>query len=172
MNFLLIGKPNVGKSSIFNILTSGKKSIIHKKEGTTIDWHKNQIKGLENIFLHDSPGVIINDKKINSLNFIKIFKEIDIFLYVLDKNNSQNNIEIASINALRTLNKKIILIINKDDNYEKNIYFDSIGIKDIFYLSCSHNHGFGEIYEYFENLNSKTKFNVPILIIVFHHHLL
>ena len=63
MNFLLIGKPNVGKSSIFNILTSGKKSIIHKKEGTTIDWHKNQIKGLENIFLHDSPGVIINDKK-------------------------------------------------------------------------------------------------------------
>ena len=43
MNFLLIGKPNVGKSSIFNILTYGKKNIIHKKEGTTRDWHINVI---------------------------------------------------------------------------------------------------------------------------------
>ena len=33
MNFLLIGKPNAGKSSLYNILTSGKNNIIHKEEG-------------------------------------------------------------------------------------------------------------------------------------------
>ena len=43
MNYLLIGKPNVGKSSIFNKLTSSKK-LIHKESGTTRDWHKDLIK--------------------------------------------------------------------------------------------------------------------------------
>ena len=51
MNFLLIGKPNVGKSSIFNILISGKKNIIHKSEGTTRDWHKGNVKFLEKIYI-------------------------------------------------------------------------------------------------------------------------
>ena len=52
MNFLLIGRPNAGKSSLYNILTSGKNNIIHKEEGTTRDWHKSSVKGLENIFIY------------------------------------------------------------------------------------------------------------------------
>ena len=43
MHYLLIGKPNVGKSSIYNILTASNKNIIHKEEGTTRDWHKSNI---------------------------------------------------------------------------------------------------------------------------------
>ena len=45
MNFFLIGKPNVGKSSIFNILTGSDINIVHKLSGTTRDWHKELIKG-------------------------------------------------------------------------------------------------------------------------------
>ena len=37
---------------------------------------------------------------------------------------------------------------------------NNFGIKDIFYLSCSHNLGFGEIYEYFESIDSNTNFNI------------
>ena len=106
MNFLLIGKPNVGKSSIFNILTSGKKNIIHKKEGTTRDWHINVIKGLENIYLYDTPGLIINDKKIDNLKLDVIQNKIDTFLYVVDNKTSQNNTEIEPINKLRKFNFK------------------------------------------------------------------
>ena len=51
MNFLLIGKPNTGKSSIYNILTSGKKNIIHKEEGTTRDWHKSNVINFNNIYV-------------------------------------------------------------------------------------------------------------------------
>jgi len=169
MNFLLIGKPNVGKSSIFNILTYGKKNIIHKKEGTTRDWHINVIKGLENIYLYDTPGIIINDKKIDNLKLNVLQNKIDIFLYVLDNKNSQTNIEIEQINKLRKFNKKIILLVNKDDNFEKNNYFNNLGIKDIFYLSCSHKHGFAEIYEFFENFNSKNiiDFNFDYSIAIF-----
>ena len=43
MNYLLVGRPNVGKSSIFNILTGQKKNIIHIDEGTTRDWHQGKI---------------------------------------------------------------------------------------------------------------------------------
>ena len=67
MNFLLIGRPNAGKSSLYNILTSGKNNIIHKEEGTTRDWHKSSVKNLENIFIYDTPGVIIENDKIDNL---------------------------------------------------------------------------------------------------------
>ena len=67
MNFLLIGKPNVGKSSMYNILTSGKKNIIHKEEGTTRDWHRNNVKNLNNVFFYDTPGIIVKKNKINTV---------------------------------------------------------------------------------------------------------
>ena len=162
MNFLLIGKSNVGKSSIFNILTTGKKNIIHKTEGTTRDWHKNNIRGLNNLYLYDSPGVIINHNKIDNLKFNKLLNEIDIFLYVLDNKISLSNIELESINELRKLNKKIILLINKDDNHEKNNSFNNLGVKDIYYLSCSHNYGFGELYSFFENFDSDSNYDFDI----------
>ena len=44
MHLLLIGLPNVGKSSIYNILTNNKKNIIHSKKGTTRDWHFDYIE--------------------------------------------------------------------------------------------------------------------------------
>jgi Predicted GTPase len=40
MNYILIGKPNAGKSSIFNFLTSSKRNIIHIQDGTTRDGTK------------------------------------------------------------------------------------------------------------------------------------
>ena len=72
MNFLLIGRPNAGKSSLYNILTSGKNNIIHKEEGTTRDWHKSSVKDLDNIFIYDTPGVIIQNDKIDKVHFSEL----------------------------------------------------------------------------------------------------
>ena len=154
MNFLLIGRPNVGKSSIYNILISGKKNIIHKLEGTTRDWHKSNVKFLDNIYIYDTPGVIIQNNKLNILKFYNLLKTIDIFFYVIDYKNSDSVNDNESINELRKLNKKIIILVNKDDNYSQTNNFNHIGIKEVFYLSCTHNYGFGELYEYLESFNS------------------
>ena len=149
MKYLLIGRPNVGKTSIFNKLTVSK-NIIHKQEGTTRDWHKNKIKGLRNSIIYDSPGVIIQKNKSKEINFSKLLLNIDIFLYVIDLKSKSIDYDNESINELRKFNKKIILIINKDDNFEQNSIFSRIGFDNLFYISCSHNLGFDKIYTYFE----------------------
>ena len=59
MNYLLIGRPNVGKSSIYNLLAEKNTNLVHKDEGTTRDWHRELIKGT-NCYLFDTPGILIN----------------------------------------------------------------------------------------------------------------
>ncbi len=157
MNFLLIGRPNAGKSSLYNILTSGKNNIIHKEEGTTRDWHKSCVKDLENIFIYDTPGVIIQNDKIDKVHFSDLFNSIDKLIYVIDFNEKYYENEIQSINKLRSLNKEIILVINKDDNAKKNLDTSLFGIKDIFYISCSHKIGIENIYEYLEQYEGKIE---------------
>ena len=85
MNYFLVGRPNVGKSSIFNIFSHFNRNIIHKNEGTTRDWHKEIIKNTSS-YIFDTPGLII-DKKKNNLKILSFFNknlisDIDIFLYV------------------------------------------------------------------------------------------
>jgi len=157
MNFLLIGKPNVGKSSIFNILSSQKKNIIHKTEGTTRDWHQSLVKGFDNIFLYDTPGIIIKNKKTNLFEFDKLINNIDYFLYVIDYRGPENLEDLEALNKIRKFNKKCILLINKDDNFEKKYNFDYLGIKNYYFLSCSHKHGFSDLYNFFDSFNCKEK---------------
>jgi len=150
MKYFLIGRPNVGKTSIFNKLTISK-NIIHREEGTTRDWHKSKIKGLNHSIIYDSPGVIFTNKKLKKINFSKLLQTINVFLYVIDLKNKNDYYDKESINELRKYNKKIILIINKDDNYEQNLIISKSGYDHLFYISCSHNLGFDKLYTYFEN---------------------
>ena len=87
MNFLLFGRPNVGKSSIYNILTGQKKNIIHIDEGTTRDWHKDEIFFKKNFFVYDSPGVTLKsfkeDEKSKRRILESIISKIDCFFNIL-----------------------------------------------------------------------------------------
>ena len=150
MNFLLIGKPNTGKSSIYNILTSGNKNIIHKEEGTTRDWHKGNVTGLKHVFIYDTPGIVIKNDNLIKTNFYELFNIIDQFIYVIDYKEKNYENEFQSINKLRSLNKNIILIINKDDNNKKDLNIKSLGIQNVFFTSCSHKLGIDKVYEYLE----------------------
>ena len=151
MNFLLIGKPNVGKSSIFNFLTYRSNNIVHSEEGTTRDWHKEKITDT-NSYIFDTPGVLINNsnnsKKLLHDSFSDIIKlEQIIFLYVVSYKDGFNSIDNFALNQLRKYNKKIFLIINKFDNFNKppDLEFDKYGIKNYFFISCSHNYGFDNL---------------------------
>ena len=143
MNYLLIGKSNVGKSSLFNILTNSYNNIVHPEAGTTRDWHRDLIKESTS-FIFDTPGILIGDN--NTIDHsIKetITNKIDILLYVVDYNEGYNQIDHLSISKLRKFNKKIVLIVNKFDNYktEPFNFFSKYGIHEILYISCTHRYG-------------------------------
>ena len=161
MNYLLLGKPNVGKSSIFNILTS-KDNIVHKDKGTTRDWHKKNINGIKGSFIYDSPGIFFKNNFINQFQKSNLFKKllsvIDIFLYVIDYNFSLNSKDEEFISYLRKFNKTIILIVNKYDNFNKdpNIDYYKYGLTNIFLTSCSHKYGFSELTKYIKKFSEKN----------------
>ncbi len=172
MNYLLIGKPNVGKSSIFNLLSNSKHNIVHSESGTTRDWHK-EILFKSNSYVYDTPGVLIEDNKKlfidTSLNLI-IKSEIDIFLYVVDYKIGFNQIDDSSLRQLRKFNKEIILIVNKFDNYisDRNDDFSQYGIKKTIFVSCAHNFGFEDLKNLLplnsveENLNLNFDYSIAI----------
>ena len=114
MNYFLVGRPNVGKSSIFNIFSDFNRNIIHKNEGTTRDWHKEIIKNTSS-YIFDTPGLII-DKKKNNLKILSFFNknlisDIDIFLYVLDYKSSYNQLDHHIINQFKGVDLTDIRIV-------------------------------------------------------------
>ena len=157
MNYLIVGRPNVGKSSIFNILTDKITNIIHSQKGTTRDWHKGEICSLKNDFVFDLPGIILNslnqEEKKTKYIIESLISKIDYFLFVIDFNFYSSTEDQAILNWLRTFNKKIILIVNKKDNNKKtlNTDFYKYGIQNIFFLSCTHRLGFNKFKKYLKD---------------------
>jgi len=175
MNYLLIGKPNVGKTSIYNILIGFNSNITHAKVGTTRDWHFEKIKD-SSINIYDTPGILINDthkKNILTSSFTKIIeKKINNFLYVIDYNDSFNEIDNFAITKLRKYNKNIILIVNKFDNFNQSPSPEIIqyNIKDIIFLSCIHRYGFDELknkigVSKYNNIDKKQKVDFSLAIL-------
>ena len=176
MNYLLIGKPNVGKTSIYNILIGFDSNITHAKVGTTRDWHFEKIKD-SSINIYDTPGILINDthkKNILTSSFTKIIeKKINNFLYVIDYKDSFNAIDNFAITKLRKYNKNIILIVNKFDNFNQSPSpeITQYNIKDVIFLSCIHRYGFDElknkigVSKYNNNIDKKQKVDFSLAIL-------
>ncbi|SVD53377.1 uncharacterized protein METZ01_LOCUS406231, partial [marine metagenome] len=169
MHLLLIGLPNVGKSSIYNILTKNDKNIIHSDEGTTRNWHSDYIGDYKGILIYDTPGIIFKNNKLYLNRFSSLINRIDIFLYVVDYKNPHILFDKQVLSELRKLDKKIILIVNKDDNLENKNIFDELGISEKFYVSCSHNLGFADLNIFLSKFqspvieNKKIDFSIAIL---------
>ena len=161
MNCLLIGKQNVGKSSIYNILSQTNSNIVHNVGGTTRDWHVSELYKFPNIYIYDCPGISF-ENKINIFETNNIFKnllkKIDLFLYVIDYKSIFNQDDYNFLNKLRTYNKKIILLINKFDNFQNkpNNEYYKYAIDNTFFLSCSHKYGFSDLIDYLKTTKIKT----------------
>ncbi len=154
MNILILGLPNVGKTSLYNIVTNNNdnNNIIHNTVGTTRDWHVSSLYINRNIDIYDTPG-IISENNLLSKNLINIIKKIDIFLYVIDYKQKNFLRDKDLINSLRRFNKDIILVVNKDDNLKQDKKIDNLGIKNTFFISCSHNKGVNNLLEFLSKYN-------------------
>src|SRR3990167_4520258 len=143
---LLIGRPNVGKSTFLNNLIGQKVAITSPKPQTT----RFPIKALfederEKIVFVDTPGIFgrakdFLAKKINEKTFQAINEEIDLVIYMIDHTRRRDFEEAKVIGIVRKINKPKILVINKIDLQEKTYLpqykFLEEEIPDVFQISA------------------------------------
>ncbi|ECL2501775.1 ribosome biogenesis GTPase Der [Campylobacter jejuni] len=155
-SIILIGKPNVGKSSLFNRMARQRIAITSDISGTTRDTNKTQIHiHSKKAMLIDSGGLNESDELFKNVkkNTLKVAKESDIILYLVDGKLAPDDEDRQFFYSLKKLGKPIALVINKVDNKkdeERAWEFANFGVKEIFNLSVTHNVGLDELYEWLE----------------------
>ena len=146
----IVGRPNVGKSTIFNILTASKSAIVADFSGLTRDRKYGRLKDSQ-LTLIDTGG--LNEDTDDISQAIKeqtdlAIEEADYLLFVVDAIDGLLPTDKEIAKSLRKQNKEITLLINKADNSrleESSVEFNSLGFKKSIFLSASHNKGFGDL---------------------------
>lgn len=155
----IIGRPNVGKSTIFNRFTEEKNAITCDISGTTRDRNYGQCiwNGLSFTII-DTGGYILSDennvinKNVNKQIEISI-NESNIILFVVDARDGLIDQDKSIANILRKYKgkKDIILVVNKADNYKLDFAsyeFIKLGFDKIFNISAISGYGTGDLLDY------------------------
>lgn len=148
----LIGKPNVGKSTIFNRLIKENKSIVLDTPGVTRDRIYGNAKYKDKTFLLIDTGGIEEgeENKDIVLQATLAIDEADVIVFVVDGKEEISSSDIKIRDILRKTNKKIIVAVNKMDNEkrkEEMYSFYELGFSEVIPISASHNLGFADLLE-------------------------
>ena len=148
---ILVGKPNVGKSSLFNRLARRRIAITSDVSGTTRDTNKAKIEveGKECILI-DSGGLDDSSELFKNVKAKTLAeaKNSDVILYMVDGKMMPDDEDRAIFYELSKLNLPIALVINKIDSKkdeQREWEFISFGAKNSFGISVSHNTGIDEL---------------------------
>lgn len=154
----LVGRPNVGKSTLFNKIIGKKISIIEDTPGVTRDRiYQEAIYNQKKFYLVDTGGIDTTDETFNDI--IKIQAEIaineaDIVVFIVDGKEGLTANDFTIRDILRKSNKKIIVAINKMDVKEAqdNIYdFYELGFDTYIPISSIHNIGYVDLMDTITN---------------------
>jgi GTP-binding protein len=121
----IVGRPNVGKSTLFNRLTHTRQAIVNEEAGTTRDRHYGKVEWCGQEFsLIDTGGWVVNpddvfEEEINKQVQIAI-EEADIILFVVDVMNGTTDLDDEVARILRRTKKPRLVVANKADNYESH----------------------------------------------------
>ncbi len=142
INTVIIGKPNVGKSSILNNLLEENKAIVTSIAGTTRDCVEGQVS-IEGIILNiiDTAGIRETDdivEKIGVNKSIELISKSDLVLYVLNNNEKLDNEDIILLEKIK--NKPYIVIVNKID-LETKLDLNKLNLENIVYMNALNNKG-------------------------------
>ena len=117
----IVGRPNVGKSTLFNRLTQTRQAIVNEQAGTTRDRQYGRVEWLNKEFsLIDTGGWVVNsddvfEEEINKQVQIAI-EEADVILFVVDVVNGMTDLDMEVAGILRRTKKPVLMVANKTDN--------------------------------------------------------
>jgi GTP-binding protein len=152
----IVGRPNVGKSSLFNRLTLSQDAITSEVSGTTRDIKKRVIKLFtKECELIDTGGIEERDELFIEIKkrSIQSAKEADLILYMVDGKTYPDDEDKALYYQLQQHNPNIALVVNKIDNDKRNEIvweYESFGIDTIFAISVLHNRGITKMIDWIE----------------------
>tara|TARA_A100001015_G_scaffold175139_1_gene194752 strand:- start:614 stop:1933 length:1320 start_codon:yes stop_codon:yes gene_type:complete len=143
----LIGQPNVGKSSLFNMLVGKKSAIVNKKSGVTRDRKFSMVYTQDhNFWIVDTAGIADENDKLSTAMYEQsktAANQASLVLLVVDGSQECQKEDITLARFVQKANVPILLVINKHDITDPaDVHsYKKMGIKNIIQVSCQTKHG-------------------------------
>nr|MBP7497566.1 ribosome biogenesis GTPase Der [Bacteroidales bacterium] len=152
----IVGRPNVGKSTLFNRLTGSRTAIEDTVSGVTRDRNYGQCEwNGKNFSVIDTGGYIENSEDVfaEEINKQIIFavEQADLIVFLVDAHEGITPMDTDIANILRKVNKKTILTANKADNTKylnEASEFYNFGFDNLYFISAISGSGTGELLDY------------------------
>ncbi|CAN5173773.1 ribosome biogenesis GTPase Der [soil metagenome] len=149
----IVGRPNVGKSTLFNRLVEERRAIMDNESGVTRDRHYGYAEWTGKYYTAiDTGGYVtgsddIYEKAIREQVQMAL-KEATVILFVVDTHDGLTDLDKEFAKILRTTMKPVLVVANKADNPEKTFMaseFYSLGMGEVFPVSSANGSGTGEL---------------------------
>lgn len=149
----IVGRPNVGKSTLFNRLVGLRKAIVDDMSGVTRDRHYGNVEWQDETFtLIDTGGYVANSEDIFESAIrdqVKIaIEEADVLLFMVDVQTGVTDLDEAFADVLRRSKKPVLIVSNKVDQFEmqyQSAEFYKMGFDEIFNISAANGSGTGDL---------------------------
>ena len=175
----IVGRPNVGKSTLFNRLTQSRQAIVNEQSGTTRDRQYGRVSWLDKDFsIVDTGGWVVGSEDVFEEEINKqvelAMQEADVILFVVDVENGSTDLDDEVASKLRRTKKPVLVVANKADNYEQHYSaaeFYSFGLGDPICISAVNGSGTGDLLDEIvknlpENSTDEEEFDCPRIAIV------
>lgn len=149
----VVGRPNVGKSTLFNRLVGRRIAIVEDTPGITRDrlYHNVKWGGVE-FTLIDTGGIVLNETdplavQVRTQAEIAI-EEADVILFVVDGADGLTPTDQELANLLRASQRPVLLVVNKTDNPRRELEaaeFYALGLGEVHTISAAHGHGVADL---------------------------
>ena len=149
----IVGRPNVGKSTLFNRLTKTRQAIVNEQAGTTRDRQYGKSEWLGREFsVVDTGGWVVNSDDVFEEEIRKqvmlAVEEADVIMFVVDVMNGVTDLDMEVAGILRRTKKPVLMVANKTDNNElqyNSAEFYSLGLGDPYCISALSGFGTGDL---------------------------
>lgn len=174
----IVGRPNVGKSTLFNRLTESRKAIVDEQSGVTRDRHYGRVDWAGSEFVVIDTGGYIGDnsdifnEEIRKQVLIAM-EECSVIVYMVDVTTGITDLDEDVANVLRRSKKQVFLAANKVDNSALQLdanEFYNLGFGEVYSISANSGSGTGElldaVVESFDNIELEDTEGLPKISVV------
>lgn len=153
---VLVGRPNVGKSTLFNRITRSRKALVDPTPGVTRDRHYERVVWGDRVFmLVDTGGIDDNPEDLMVTHIreqaVAAIEEADIILFLMDGKDGVTPADYQVVEMLRRTEKPIFYVVNKIDGPEQELerltLFYELGVDQLWPVSAEHSYGFQGLME-------------------------